>query len=117
MTTSSASLRTQPRLLTRSHTDSGFWTMPNVAVDTGSRRISGRAAGAAARSFIRSLPLSVSRSDLLGRHRLLDRVGEEHRMDPLLERRDRARARIGRQAVELGLDLSGMRRQEQDSAA
>src|ERR1043165_4950827 len=87
----------------RSSADSGFCTTANCAV--WSRTISGRS-GATASSFT-----AMRGSDIL---RLLDLVGEQHMLDAMLQR---GRIPDVRAAVQLGLDLARMRRQQQDAGA
>src|SRR4051812_38149284 len=83
----------------RSSADSGFCTTANCAV--WSRTISGRS-GATASCF-----RAIRGSDIL---RLLDLVGEQHVLDARLQRGGVLDMRA---AVQLGLDLPRMRRQQQ----
>jgi len=62
-------------LLTRSHVDSGFWTMPNALAETGSRRISGRAGGSFASELI-GLPAALRAAGLIRA-----RGGPSHSLD------------------------------------
>src|ERR1041385_1053259 len=87
----------------RSSADSGFCTTANCAV--WSRTISGRSE-ATVSSFT-----AMRGSDIL---RLLDLVGEQHVLDAMLQRSGILDMRA---AVQLGLDLAGMRRQQQDAGA
>src|SRR4051794_34323194 len=87
----------------RSSAESGFCTTANCAV--WSRTISGRS-GAMVSAF-----KAMRGSDTL---RLLDLVGEQHVLDALLQR---AGVCDMRAAVQLGLHLPGMRRQQQDAGA
>src|SRR6516225_5761521 len=97
------SLRTAARLYTRSKGERGFSTTPNRLVSTVSRYRSGRATA-----------LSLMMMLLV----FLDFVGEQHVVDPLFERaRCHALARLVREAVELSLHLSWMRRKQQDAAS
>src|SRR5437870_8257852 len=87
----------------RSSADSGFCTTANCAV--WSRTISGRSDAAVS-------PCTAMRgSDIL---RLLDLVGEQHMLDAMLQRGGIPDMRA---AVQLGLDLAWMRRQQQDARA
>src|SRR3989442_8794627 len=91
-----------PMLVTRSHADSGFVTTPNAPEVGCSRSSSGRAG---------------RDSDSLMVCALLDRFGEQHRVNAIFQRCGRRAVRTGRDAVELRPHLSWMRRQEQDAAA
>src|SRR5438477_1037073 len=87
----------------RSNVESGLWMTPRSAASAGRRANSSR------------LTVGSTMDVLLF---LLDGVGEEHRVNALFQRlRLRGIAVFPRQAVELGLHLPRVRRQQQDATA
>src|SRR5437868_1048813 len=101
--------RSQAWLASCCQSVSGCCTTPMSPPATVSRRYSGRSGGAAAETCV-----STMADNLL----LLDAIGEQHLVDALGQL---APARgidgITAVAVELALDLPGMRREQQDAVA
>src|SRR5882672_371614 len=89
---------------------SGFSTTPMSRPATTSRRYSRRVGGAASRRS--AVCMSVMGYGLL----LLDAIGEQQIVDAIRQLLPARRVdRIAAVAVELALDLAGMRRQQQDA--
>src|SRR6185369_13558574 len=113
MTTRMNTFLSHAWLTSRCHSVSGFCTTPISPLATTSRRYSGRDGGTG-RGRAAVIWVSAMADDLL----FLDAIGKQHLVNAIGKLAPAGRiGRIGAVAVELALDLSGMRREQQDAVA